>query len=56
MKRTLASWKPRLRSPDVHVDWHMTPAEYAELRAALLGAAHASPYVTRLIAEGRLPR
>lgn len=40
-------------SPDVHVDWHMTPAEWAELREALLRNPD-GPYVGRLIAEGKL--
>lgn len=40
-------------SPDVHVDWHMTPAEWAELREALLRNPD-GPYIARLIAEGKV--
>jgi hypothetical protein len=40
-------------TPDVHVDWHMTPAEWAELREALLRNPD-GPYIARLIAEGKL--
>lgn len=42
--------------PDVHVDWHMTPDEYRQLRAVLLSrAAQQHPYIQRLTREGKLP-
>lgn len=41
---------------DVHVDWHMTPAKWQELRAVLTGDLDAadSPYIAHLKAEGML--
>jgi hypothetical protein len=41
---------------DVHVDWHMTPEEWAELREVLTGGLDAedSQYIRRLRAEGKL--
>lgn len=45
-------------APDVHVDWHMTPAEWEELRSTLVGQAlahgQAKPYLFRLYQEGKL--
>lgn len=40
-------------SPDVHVDWHMTPAEWAQLREALR-SRKGLPYIDRLWNEGKL--
>lgn len=39
---------------DVHVDWHMTPDEWTEMRGALLNALPYSPYVQQLHREGKL--
>jgi hypothetical protein len=42
---------------DVHIDWHCTPAEYAELRKVLSGALRFtdSAYVQKLWLDGKLP-
>lgn len=40
-------------SPDVHVDWHMTPEEWAQLREALLPRQDL-PYVRDLTTAGAL--
>jgi hypothetical protein len=40
-------------APDVHVDWHMTPAEWKQLREALL-SRKGMPYINRLWNEGKL--
>lgn len=44
--------------PDVHVDWHMTPAEWEELRSILTGQVaqrgNTAPYLYRLYQEGKL--
>lgn len=40
-------------TPDVHVDWHMTPDEWEELRGILLRNT-GYEYIGRLEAEGKL--
>jgi hypothetical protein len=46
--------KSDAEAPDVHIDWHMTPEEWAQLSGAL--ATHAKlPYIAELIAEGKIP-
>jgi hypothetical protein len=44
--------------PDVHVDWHMTPEEWEELRAALVKVVEVkgdgSPYLYKLYREGKI--
>lgn len=48
-----------MTDPDVHVDWHMTPGEWQELRQVLLrhtettSGTH-SCYIVQLQAEGKL--
>jgi hypothetical protein len=43
--------------PDVHVDWHMTPDEWRQLRQVLrehLECDYPSLYISRLSQEGKL--
>lgn len=39
---------------DVHIDWHCTKEEWAELRHALLDSTREVPYIQRLVAAGKL--
>lgn len=43
-----------LVADDVHVDWHMTPDEWTELRGVILNALPYSKYIQRLHREGKL--
>jgi hypothetical protein len=38
---------------DVHVDWHMTPEEWAQLQEVLLHNQQL-PYIQRLVTEGKI--
>lgn len=46
--------QPEPETDDVHVDWHMTHAEWAELSAVLLASGDRSPYIRALRDAGKL--
>lgn len=46
------TYRNSLTGDDVHIDWHMTPAEWQQLREVLSAAN--TPYIQALKAAGKL--